>query len=245
MYKSQYYNYFQRFLLKTYQFTCTAICRVQAYVQSSPFGHHVNTRKVNLMLDSIGHDLQKSSPVAVDSSYSAYRDILLQRLNSDGNLGIIQKESPFAARLRASLTPLEFPSSSPNALYLQTLKEYVAERSGTLGEGWHVEFEFSDIRHKTSAIYVAPDGRRFRSMEDVALHFGLPPRHHYLENDNVSTGPASIRSGTTQNSRQRQKVSRASKNQGFLSSLGVKSFPDFKLGSSEHGGPHERGHVSI
>lgn len=203
------------------------------------------------MLDGIGHDLQKSSPVAVDSAYSGFRDILLQKLHSDGNLGIIHKEPTFAARLRASHTPLEFPSASPNASYLQTLKEYVAERSGTLGEGWRVEFEFCDKRYKTSAVYIAPDGSRFRTMEDVALHFRLPSRYHYLENDNVSTEPASIRSGTVQNCRQRQKVSRASKNQAFLSSLGVKSCPEFnynkslkELDSSEHGSFHDSGHVS-
>ncbi|XP_057774595.1 methyl-CpG-binding domain-containing protein 9 isoform X2 [Salvia miltiorrhiza] len=232
--------------------------RVQAYVHSSFYSHHVNTSKLNPMLDGIGHDLPKTSSIAVDSPYSRFRGALLQKVHSDGILGTIHKESTFAARLRASHTPPEFPPASPNVLYLQTLREYIAERSGTLGEGWRVEFEFCDKEYKTSAVYIAPDGSRFRSMEDVAFHFGLSSRYHYSENDNVSTESASIRSGmkkespvimTAQNCRQRQKMSRASKNQGFLFSLGVKSCPEIiynksirEFGSSEHGDLHDSIH---
>lgn len=215
------------------------------------------------MLDTV-HDLPKTS-ITGDSAYSGFRDALLQKVHSGGNLGTINKESILAARLRAGHTPLEFPPASPNVLYLQTLREYITERSGTLGEGWRVEFEFCDKKYKTSAVYIAPDGGRFRSMEDVAFHFGLSSRYHCLENDSVSTESASMRSGmkidsmkkespvimTAQNCRQRQKMSRASKNQGFLSSLGVKSCPDIiynkstrEMGSSEHGGLHDSIHVS-
>ncbi|KAH6770771.1 hypothetical protein C2S52_015574 [Perilla frutescens var. hirtella] len=237
--------------------------RVQAYVHSSFYSHHMITRKLNPMLEGIGHDLPKASSIAIGSAYAGFRDALLQKVHSDGNLGTIHKEPTFAARLRASHTPLEFPPASPNVLYLQTLREYITERSGTLGEGWRVEFEFCDKRYKTSAVYIAPDGSRFRSMEDVAFHFGLSSRYHYLETANVSTESASIRSGmkidltkkespailTAQNCRIRQKVSRASKNQGFLSSSGVKSCPEInnnksvmELGSSERVGLHDSIH---
>ncbi|KZV43850.1 methyl-CpG-binding domain-containing protein 9 [Dorcoceras hygrometricum] len=66
----------------------------------------------------------------------------------------------------------------PNMLYLQTLRRYIVERKGVLGEGWHVEFDFCNRRFRTSAVYVAPDGRRFKSMEDVASHLGIPLSFH-------------------------------------------------------------------
>ncbi|KAL1550877.1 methyl-CpG-binding domain-containing protein 9 isoform X2 [Salvia divinorum] len=215
------------------------------------------------MLDGMVHGLPNTSSVAVDSAHSGFRDALLQKVHSDGKFGTIHEESTFAAWLRASHTPLEFPPASPNVLYLQTLREYIAERSGTLGDGWRVEFEFCDKIYKTSPVYIAPDGSRFRSMEDVAFHFGLSSRYHYLENGSVSAESASVRSGmkidsmkkespaimTAQNCRQKQTMSRAGKNQGFLSSLGVKSCPGTtynksigELGSSEHGGLHDSIH---
>ncbi|XP_073130076.1 methyl-CpG-binding domain-containing protein 9 [Henckelia pumila] len=65
-------------------------------------------------------------------------------------------------------------SQIPNMMYLQTLRRYITERKGVLGEGWRVEFDFCDRRYRTSAAYVAPDGRRFKSLEDVASHLGIP-----------------------------------------------------------------------
>lgn len=212
------------------------------------------TRKLNPMLEDFGRNLPKTSSTAVDSAHAGFRDTLLQKVHSDANLGTIHKESTFAARLRASHTPPEFPPASPNVLYLQALRDYITERSGTLGEGWRVEFEFCDKIYKTSAVYIAPDGRRFRSMEDVAFHFGLSSRYRYLETDNVSSESASIRSRmkidstnkespailTAQNSRQRQKVLRASKNHTIFSSSGIR-----ELGSAERGGLHDSIHVSV
>ncbi|KAL0336156.1 UNVERIFIED_CONTAM: Methyl-CpG-binding domain-containing protein 9 [Sesamum radiatum] len=120
--------------------------------------------------------------------------MLQQKVLFDRNLGTVHKESVFELGLLAGHSSrVEFPPESPNMLYLQTLREFIAERSGVLGEGWRVEFEFCDQTCKTSAVYIAPDGSRIRSMEDVARHLGLQ-------------------------SRQRQ---RGSNSQGFLSSSGT------------------------
>ncbi|EPS69877.1 hypothetical protein M569_04887, partial [Genlisea aurea] len=73
-------------------------------------------------------------------------------------------------------TVSESPSEVPGSIYLQTLRDFIAERSGLLVEGWHVEFEFCNKRYKTSAVYIAPDGSRCKSMEDAAQHLGLPSR---------------------------------------------------------------------
>ncbi|XP_073306881.1 methyl-CpG-binding domain-containing protein 9 isoform X1 [Primulina huaijiensis] len=87
------------------------------------------------------------------------------------------QESRVDGRALSCHSPLIGPQI-PNMLYLQILRRYVTERKGDLGEGWHVEFDFCNRRFRTSAIYVAPDGRRFKSMEDVASHLGIPLSYH-------------------------------------------------------------------
>ncbi|KAL8519010.1 hypothetical protein ACS0TY_010093 [Phlomoides rotata] len=138
------------------------------------------------------------------------------RVQTSSSFSGLRRDSTFAVGLRGSHpTPVEFPPESPNMLYLQILRKYISEKSGILGEGWRVEFEFCNIRYKTSAVYISPDGRRFRSMEDVACHLGLP-----------SQCPANKESSpllTGQSCRQRQKISRSSKSHGFLSSSGISS----------------------
>lgn len=122
------------------------------------------TRRLNPLLEDIGHNLPKKLSVATNSADSGFRDMLNQKIQS------------------------------PEELYLQTLRDYIAERSGSLAEGWHVEFEFSEERCKTSAVYVAPDRSRLKSMEDVAQHLGLTSRHCCLEAENRSNGYAFISS---------------------------------------------------
>ncbi|KAI3467513.1 hypothetical protein Pfo_024176 [Paulownia fortunei] len=230
--------------------------KIQTSIYSSFSGHRATTRQLNPMLEDIGHCLPKTSSVATKSANSGFRDMLQQKVHSDGNLGTVCKESTFDVGLRAShSTPLELPPESPNMLYLQTLREYIAERSGVLGEGWHVEFEFCDQRYKTSAVYISPDGSRLKSMEDVARHLGLPSRYHYLGTENGSNEFAFIRSGSkidpakkessaflTAQSRQRQKILRGSNSQGFLSSSGIIGCSEIsynksikELGFSENG----------
>ncbi|KAL7091651.1 hypothetical protein ACP275_12G118700 [Erythranthe tilingii] len=143
----------------------------------------------------------------------------------------LPKTSPIATK---SATPSEFTAESPNMLYLQTLREYISQRAGSLGEGWHVEFEFCNIRYKTSAVYIAPDGSRFKSMEDVASRLGLPSQFCCLETDNRSneyayipsilrTHPANKDSVflAAQNCSQRNKILRDCNSHGFLSSSGI------------------------
>ncbi|KAL3631035.1 hypothetical protein CASFOL_024019 [Castilleja foliolosa] len=118
--------------------------------------HRATYRQVNPVPEDIRRYLPRASSMATQSANPILRNL------DRGH------------RANQSARPFEFPPKSPNMLYLQTLREYMAERSGVLGEGWRVEFEFCNIRFKTSAAYIAPDGIRFKSMEDVASRLGLP-----------------------------------------------------------------------
>ncbi|KAL0357936.1 UNVERIFIED_CONTAM: Methyl-CpG-binding domain-containing protein 9 [Sesamum calycinum] len=208
------------------------ICRIHASVRSSFSSHLATKRPLNPLLDDIGNNFPTTSSVATAAN-AGFRDMLQQKVLFDRNLGTVHKESVFELGLLAGHSSrVEFPPESPNMLYLQTLREYIAERSGVLGEGWRVEFEFCDQTCKTSAVYIAPDGSRIRSMEDVARHLGLQSRYHYLETENGSNEFAVSRTGlkidpvkkvssaflAAQNCRQRQ---RGSNSQGFLSSSGT------------------------
>ncbi|KAL0334194.1 UNVERIFIED_CONTAM: Methyl-CpG-binding domain-containing protein 9 [Sesamum angustifolium] len=208
------------------------ICRIHASVRSSFSSHLATKRPLNPLLDDIGNNFPTTSSVATAAN-AGFRDMSQQKVLFDRNLGTVHKESVFELGLLAGHSSrVEFPPESPNMLYLQTLREYIAERSGVLGEGWRVEFEFCDQTCKTSAVYIAPDGSRIRSMEDVARHLGLQSRYHYLETENGSNEFAVSRTGlkidpvkkvssaflAAQNCRQRQ---RGSNSQGFLASSGT------------------------
>ena len=58
-------------------------------------------------------------------------------------------------------------------VFLQSLKEFIAERHGFLEDGWHVEFKQRTKKHDMYAVFCSPDGNRFDSMMDVANHLGL------------------------------------------------------------------------
>ncbi|KAL3654072.1 hypothetical protein CASFOL_003753 [Castilleja foliolosa] len=124
--------------------------------------HRALYRQVNPVPEDIRHYLPRASSMATQSANPIFRNI-------DRGHGANQ-----------SAAPVELPPKSPNILYLQSLREYIAKRSGLLGEGWHVEFEFCKMRLKTSAAYISPNGIRFKSVEDVASHLGLPSSENNL-----------------------------------------------------------------
>ncbi|GFQ05932.1 methyl-cpg-binding domain-containing protein 9 [Phtheirospermum japonicum] len=165
--------------------------------------HRATNRQVNPVPEDIRRYLPRASSMATQSANPIFRNL------DRGH------------RANQSAPPFEVPPKSPNMLYLQTLREYIAERSGVLGEGWRVEFEFCNIRFKTSAAYIAPDGIRFKSMEDVASHLGLPSSGSNLfpfTRSGSKADPAKETSGflTAQSCRKRQKLAGSSeKEHGF------------------------------
>ncbi|XP_052173184.1 methyl-CpG-binding domain-containing protein 9-like [Diospyros lotus] len=107
-------------------------------------------------------------------------------------------------------TPLNYLPQSQSEVYLQALREYVHEKHGLLGDGWHVEFFYCKKGCKTIAVYCAPDGSRFESMPDVARHLGLPTSNHSLEIEDRSERFSSPQKGLNSN-RRRKDLSRLSR----------------------------------
>lgn len=199
--------------------------KLQAEIPSS-FSHLNAVRQLNPVLD-IGHFRQRAISAA------GFHDMFRQNYRSE-ELHPARKDSTFDLREHNGHSTSS--GVSPNMLYLQSLREYIAERSGVLGEGWHVDFEFCYKGFKTSAVYISPDGSRLKSMEDVAQHLGLMPRHQLMETGKGSgTQFALIQGGSkidpykkesspfvpARNSRQRQRLSRTTKNQGFSTGTGM------------------------
>lgn len=132
-----------------------------------------------------GYDIRKASNVTTDIARSGFEDTAYQRLLSDTNL---KKNNPGSVFEKRSMIghsdPLKDLHRTASELYLQGLREYIAERKGTLGVGWNVEFKFCHKRCKTFAVYHGPDGSTFESMADVASHLGLPLGVHTIEMEN-------------------------------------------------------------
>ncbi|XP_051122027.1 methyl-CpG-binding domain-containing protein 9 isoform X2 [Andrographis paniculata] len=234
---------------------------IQSSVPSSS-SHHAAVRQMNPMLDDVGLYHQKMMSIATEATNSGFEDMSRQKLHLE-ELNSVRKESTFDLRVQGlhTASPVIELDSSPNMVYLQNLKDYIADRSGVLGDGWCVEFEFCNRRYKTTAVYIAPDGSRLKSMEDVAHYIGLPSRYQSMEIERESsTGFGLIQGGlkndpskkessaflTSQNSRQRQRISSAIKNQGILSGVTILSESEFSynrgsedVGFSKNGGIHD------
>nr|GMD15082.1 methyl-cpg-binding domain-containing protein 9 [Ipomoea batatas] len=132
-----------------------------------------------------GYDIRKASNVTTDIARSGFEDTTHQRLLSDTNFKKNDPGSVFEKRSSIGYSdPLKHLNRTASELYLQGLREYIAEKKGTLGVGWNVEFKFCHKRCKTSAVYHGPDGSTFESMVDVASHLGLPSGVRTIEMEN-------------------------------------------------------------
>lgn len=106
---------------------------------------------------------------------------------SETSFCVVDAGSTKEARTRAESTPADYNPKSQNELYLEVLREYIAERNGVLSDGWRVEFEFSTKSFKTIGAFYAPDGSRFESPSDVARYLGLSTNPHPHQSENVET----------------------------------------------------------
>ncbi|KAL0744578.1 hypothetical protein Bca4012_086091 [Brassica carinata] len=93
----------------------------------------------------------------------------------------------FPLSLRNSSFPIRFPSVNPSHLLLHNLRHFISERQGVLEDGWHVEFKQPLNDYHLCAVYCAPNGKTFSSIQDVACYLGL------AVNDNYSCMDAEIR----------------------------------------------------
>ncbi|PSS28633.1 Methyl-CpG-binding domain-containing protein [Actinidia chinensis var. chinensis] len=154
-------------------------------------GHSLNATVTtsNMLYLENGFHLPKASRSVAQIPKSGFEDIMQHRL------GKTSKEADLEFTLSGVLfpshcTPLNFLPQRQSELYLQSLREYIHEKRGLLGDGWHVEFIYCKDRCKTFAVYCAPDGSRFESMSDVAGHLGLLTNYHSLETEDRRDGLA-------------------------------------------------------
>ncbi|CAH9073963.1 unnamed protein product [Cuscuta epithymum] len=132
-----------------------------------------------------GIDIQKASLAARTVARSGLGDRLQQRPLSDVNFNTNDPGSAFGKMFSIGHSdPLKDFHRTATEVYLQSLREYIAERKGTLGGGWNVEFKYYHDRCKTHAVYIGPDGSSFESVADVASHLGLPSVVHSIDVSN-------------------------------------------------------------
>ncbi|CAI9775390.1 unnamed protein product [Fraxinus pennsylvanica] len=229
--------------------------KIQALLDTYFSGHRIKTTfSSNLCVDK-GYNLLKSSWAATGTAKLGFEDAVKRRMHFEGNSDKVHLGSTFDGSLLTSHFDSFNSLQSSNMVYLQTLREYISKRNGVLGEGWCVEFEYCERSCKTSAVYIAPDGSRLKSMDDVACHLGLPPRYHCVENENrynesqngLQNDPATHEisgSLTARSCGPSQSTLRSSNCRGFLSSSGTKDSLDMNnsksmrgLGFAEDGGP--------
>ncbi|CAH2055365.1 unnamed protein product [Thlaspi arvense] len=85
----------------------------------------------------------------------------------------------FPLSLSNSSLPIRFPSLDPSELLLQNLRHFISERHGVLEDGWRVEFKQPLNGYHLCAVYCAPNGKTFGSIQDVACYLGLPINGNY------------------------------------------------------------------
>lgn len=85
----------------------------------------------------------------------------------------------FPLSLSNSSLPSRFPSLDPSELLLQNLRHFISERQGVLEDGWRVEFEQPLNGYQLCAVYCAPNGKSFSSVQDVACYLGLAINGNY------------------------------------------------------------------
>ncbi|XP_027096888.2 methyl-CpG-binding domain-containing protein 9 isoform X1 [Coffea arabica] len=151
----------------------------------------------NMLPPEKRYHLQKAPQIPADIGKSGTGDLVNHGGLSDTNSNRNSPGFTCEGILQGShSTSTNYLPQSPNDIYLQSLREYVAEKKGVLGEGWRVEFEFCDKRLKTFAVYIAPKGSRFESISDVAEHLGLPSNSHLPQSENAENGLVPLQNGS-------------------------------------------------
>ncbi|EOA29709.1 hypothetical protein CARUB_v10012794mg [Capsella rubella] len=100
------------------------------------------------------------------------------QMNMDA-LGSHNLSLGFPLSLNNSSFPVRFPSLDPSELFLQNLRHFISERHGVLEDGWRVEFKQPLNSYQLCAVYCAPNGKTFSSIQDVACYLGLAVNGNY------------------------------------------------------------------
>lgn len=116
-------------------------------------------------------DLGKGTGTVTDAMEASSGPIPHHRLCSSRGF-----EDPVLAsslRGRPAVTNATVLGHLQGEMLLQSLRDFIIERGGFLGEGWHVEFKQSVSLSDWYAVYCAPDGKKLESIYDVAHYLGM------------------------------------------------------------------------
>ncbi|ONK78997.1 uncharacterized protein A4U43_C01F1810 [Asparagus officinalis] len=153
-------------------------------------GHHscLNTVQVGNAFD-----LARHTRILIDSVQTSSEDVPHHGLNTGQGFDNLIFGS--SVRRRPVLSSISTPEQFKEELFLSTLRNFILDKGGFLGEGWHVEFIPSPYEYgpNPSVLYCAPDGKRFESMYDVAHYLGISSGITPVEVDERTCGFASVR----------------------------------------------------
>ncbi|XP_010251295.1 PREDICTED: methyl-CpG-binding domain-containing protein 9 [Nelumbo nucifera] len=143
-----------------------------------------------------GFDLLKEPGMMIETVNLDSKEAMHQRLTTTKSFEETDSSSTLKGRLRSNNnTTLRLPPQNTNEMFLQALREFIFEKHGVLGEGWHVELKQHVGRCDAFAIYCAPDGKRFESMLDVACHLGLVLKSNSVDAEDRGDGFTSVQKG--------------------------------------------------
>ncbi|WCJ20951.1 methyl-CPG-binding domain 9 [Euphorbia peplus] len=126
---------------------------------------------------------KKGSGLMMKAFRVGFGDTLHHKKTSDRSLEEIDLDFPVGKLRKSNNTSSILPSQSPNEMLLHGLRDFVSERHGVLGEGWHVELKHYTDSFEVYAVYCSPDGKTFGSMSEVACYLGLPANCNSMDTD--------------------------------------------------------------
>ncbi|XP_068636750.1 methyl-CpG-binding domain-containing protein 9-like [Aristolochia californica] len=92
-------------------------------------------------------------------------------------------------------TALALPTQMQAEIILQTLREFIWDRRGTLGDGWHVEYKSCTNGYDTFAFFCSPDGKKFESMLEVAQYLETTSNCSTKDNEDKNDVIALVQKG--------------------------------------------------
>lgn len=119
-----------------------------------------------------GFDTGKKNGILTDNSESGVGSVAFQGLTDMSTCDDVLLTSPRMTPASYKVTVGQSTQLQAEVL-LQSLKEFIVERQGFLGDGWRVEFKQWSNKHDAYAVFCSPDGNQFDSMVDVARYLGL------------------------------------------------------------------------
>ncbi|MQM01916.1 hypothetical protein Taro_034675 [Colocasia esculenta] len=148
-----------------------------------------------------GYDVGKNFRTSLDNVRPSLGSAAFQGLISKKNVDNTFKNSSIRMLSPSDSVTMRQSARVQAEMLLQSLKDFVIERQGFLGEGWHVEFRQCFNQHDTYTVYCSPDGNSFNSMVDVAHYLGLTSKTAVMDVDERSEVSGSFQKSFPQHRR--------------------------------------------